>query len=269
MEAVRRLLVLLCATAVWFGAAPLARADVVPWFAQSVGNATQVISVVGVGGSNAKMDVYERTAAGWQAVGAGIPAHVGAAGMAPETHDGQMLTPMGIFTLDFAFGTAPNPGGGLQYVQVGPNHWWDGDMKSPTYNTMQVCEKSQCAFDTNPKSGTENLDIPQYKHADRDGRQQATRAGKRRRLLRAHHRRRRDGGLRVDRRRHDGRDHAMAAARRRDRRLEVASSPSLRLSYASPERARQQPSTRRQGFGLIARPGLALKFNASVDIDAS
>jgi L,D-peptidoglycan transpeptidase YkuD (ErfK/YbiS/YcfS/YnhG family) len=165
MEAVRRLLVLLCATAVWFVAAPLVRADVVPWFAQSVGNATQVISVVGVGGSNAKMDVYERTGAGWQPVGAGIPAHVGAAGMAPETHDGQMLTPMGVFTLDFAFGTAPNPGGGLQYVQVGPNHWWDGDMKSPTYNTMQVCEKSQCAFDTNPKSGTENLDIPQYKHA--------------------------------------------------------------------------------------------------------
>ena len=165
MEAVRRLLVLLCATAVWFVAAPLVRADVVPWFAQSVGNATQVISVVGVGGSNAKMDVYERMGAGWQPVGAGIPAHVGAAGMAPETHDGQMLTPMGVFTLDFAFGTAANPGGGLQYVQVGPNHWWDGDMKSPTYNTMQVCEKSQCAFDTNPKSGTENLDIPQYKHA--------------------------------------------------------------------------------------------------------
>ena len=56
--------------------------------------------------------------------------------MAPETHDGQMKTPMGVFTLDFAFGTAPNPGGGLQYVQVGSDHWWDGDMKSPTYNTM-------------------------------------------------------------------------------------------------------------------------------------
>lgn len=165
MEGVRRLLVLLCATAVSLTAAPLARADLVPWFAQSVGTATQVISVVGVGGSNAKMDVYERTGAGWQAVGVGIPAHVGSAGMAPQTHDGQMLTPMGVFSLDFAFGTAPNPGGGLQYVQVGPNHWWDGDMKSPTYNTMQVCEKAQCAFDTNPSSGTENLDIPQYKHA--------------------------------------------------------------------------------------------------------
>ena len=96
---------------------------------------------------------------------AGIPAHVGANGMAAETHDGNMATPLGIYTLDFAFGTAPNPGGGLQYVQVGPDHWWDGDMKSPTYNTMQVCKKAQCPFDTSPDSGTENLEIPQYAHA--------------------------------------------------------------------------------------------------------
>jgi L,D-peptidoglycan transpeptidase YkuD (ErfK/YbiS/YcfS/YnhG family) len=165
MGGVRRLLTLLCATAVWLAGAPLVRADVVPWFAQSVGDATQVISVVGVGGSNAKMDVYQRSATGWQPVGVGIPAHIGSAGMAPETHDGQMLTPMGVFTLDYAFGTAPNPGGGLQYVQVGKNHWWDGDMKSPTYNTMQICEKSQCPFNTDPSSGTENLEIPQYRHA--------------------------------------------------------------------------------------------------------
>ena len=161
----RRLLVLLCATAVWFATAAVASAEVTPWFAQSVGNATQVISVVGVGGSDAKVDVYQRGGAGWEPIGVGIPAHVGSAGMAPETHDGQMMTPMGIFSLDFAFGTAPNPGGGLQYVQVGKNHWWDGDMKSPTYNTMQVCEKSQCPFNTDPSSGTENLEIPQYRHA--------------------------------------------------------------------------------------------------------
>ncbi|MBJ7341821.1 L,D-transpeptidase family protein [Mycolicibacterium sp.] len=161
----RRLLISLCALVVGLAAAPVARAELTPWFAPGVGNATQVISVVGVGGSKAKVDVYQRSAAGWQAVAAGIPAFVGSAGMAPETHDGQMLTPMGIFTLDFAFGTAPNPGGGLQYVQVGPDHWWDGDMKSPTYNTMQVCKKAQCPFDTNPSSGTENLQIPQYEHA--------------------------------------------------------------------------------------------------------
>ena len=111
------------------------------------------------------MDVYERTAAGWQPVGVGIPAFIGANGMAPQTHDGQMKTPMGVFTLDFAFGTEPNPGGGLKYVQVGPDHWWDGDMKSPTYNTMQVCKKDRCPFNTSPASGTENLQIPQYAHA--------------------------------------------------------------------------------------------------------
>jgi L,D-peptidoglycan transpeptidase YkuD (ErfK/YbiS/YcfS/YnhG family) len=162
---VRRLLVLLCAAGVFLGAAAVGRAQSAPWFAQSVGAATQVISVVGVGDSKAKMDVYQRTATGWQPVAAGIDAWIGANGMAPQTHDGEMKTPMGVFSLDFAFGTAPNPGGGLQYVQVGPNHWWDGDMKSPTYNTMQVCEESQCPFNTDPASGTENLEIPQYVHA--------------------------------------------------------------------------------------------------------
>lgn len=161
----RRLLILLSAVAVGLLMTPVARAELTPWFASNVGAATQVISVVGVGGSDAKVDVYERTATGWQAVSAGIPAYIGANGMAPQTHDGQKKTPMGVFTLDFAFGTDPSPGGGLPYVQVGPDHWWDGDMKSPTYNTMQVCKKAQCPFDTNLASGTENLQIPQYRHA--------------------------------------------------------------------------------------------------------
>lgn len=165
----RRLLIFLCAAMLpmtaGLAAAPMGRAVLTPWFTQSVGTATQVISVVGVGGSSAKMDVYQQSAAGWQPVGIGIPAHIGAQGMDPQTTDGSMKTPMGVFTLDFAFGTAPNPGGGLQYVQVGPDHWWDGDMKSPTYNTMQVCKKAQCRFDTDPSSGTENLDIPEYVHA--------------------------------------------------------------------------------------------------------
>jgi L,D-peptidoglycan transpeptidase YkuD (ErfK/YbiS/YcfS/YnhG family) len=161
---VRRLLALLCTTAVCL-TAPVAHAEYTPWFAPQVGDATQVISVVGAGGSSAKIDAFQRDATGWQPLRAGIPAHVGANGFAAETHDGNMKTPLGIYTLDFAFGTAPNPGGGLQYVQVGPDHWWDGDMQSPTYNTMQVCKKAQCPFDTAPASGTENLDIPQYKHA--------------------------------------------------------------------------------------------------------
>lgn len=163
MDVVRRLLSLLCAAALTLIAAPIARAELNPWFAGRVGAATQVISVVGVGGTDAKVDVYERTAAGWQAVAAGIPAKVGEKGMSADHFEGSMMTPMGVYTLDYAFGTQPNPGGGLQYVQVGPKHWWDGDVKSPTYNTMQVCDEAQCPFSTS--GGTENLDIPQYAHA--------------------------------------------------------------------------------------------------------
>jgi L,D-peptidoglycan transpeptidase YkuD (ErfK/YbiS/YcfS/YnhG family) len=162
---VRRLLTSWCVAVLALASAPVARAELIPWFASQVGPATQVISVVGTGGTDAKVDVYERTTAGWRAAAAGIPAKIGSKGMSPNHFDGSMMTPMGIYTLDFAFGTQPNPGGGLQYVQVTPDHWWDGDMKSPTYNTMQVCEKASCPFSTSLSDGTENLDIPQYAHA--------------------------------------------------------------------------------------------------------
>ncbi len=163
---VRRLVGLLCAAvcvaAGTISFAPAGSAVGNPWFASTVGSAIQVISVVSVGGSNAKMDIYQRGPAGWQPLQAGIPTHVGSAGMAAEAKSGYPATPTGVFSLPYAFGTAPNPGGGLKYVQVGPDHWWSGDDNSPTFNTMQVCKKSQCSFDT---SASENLQIPQYKHA--------------------------------------------------------------------------------------------------------
>jgi len=159
---VRRLLASLAAGCLLLAGPPAARATGNPWFAGSVGNATQVISVVGVGGSSARMDVWQQSTAGWQPIGVGIPAHIGSAGLTPQAKDGDPATPMGIFTLDYVFGTAPSPGGGLQYVQVGPDDWWDGDEKSPTFNTHQRCQKDQCPFDT---SASENLDIPEYVHS--------------------------------------------------------------------------------------------------------
>lgn len=160
----RRLLAMACALWLACAVAPVARAAETPWFVDSVGSATQVISVVGVGATTAKMDVWERTAAGWEPIGVGIPADIGSAGMAEDFSEGSMKTPMGIFSLDFTFGTEPNPGGGLPHVQVGPDHWWDGDVDSPTYNTMQVCKRDECPFGIEG-TGTENLQIPQYAHA--------------------------------------------------------------------------------------------------------
>lgn len=143
-------------------AAPTAAA-VTPWFEAQVGNATQVLSVVGTGGSTGKMDVWQRGPAGWQPVGTGIPVHLGSAGLAPEARDSIPATPMGVYSLDFAFGTQPSPGGGLKYYQTTPDYWWSAD--GPTYNTMQVCKKADCPFDTSVASGTENLFIPAYAHA--------------------------------------------------------------------------------------------------------
>src|ERR1700743_73174 len=166
MDSMRRLVALLCTAAcmvfVSFAVAPSSAAAGTPWFANAVGNATQVVSVVSTGGSNATMDIYQRTAAGWQPLRSGITTHVGSAGMAPQAKSEVPATPMGVYSLDAAFGTAPNPGAGLPYTQVGSNHWWSGDDHSPTFNSMQVCQKAQCPFST---AASENLDIPQYKHA--------------------------------------------------------------------------------------------------------
>jgi L,D-peptidoglycan transpeptidase YkuD (ErfK/YbiS/YcfS/YnhG family) len=157
------LAIVACLGSASLGPAPIAAAAGAPWFANAVGNATQVVSVVSTGGSNATMDIYQRTTTGWQALRTGVPTHVGSAGMAPQAKSGVPATPMGVYTLDSAFGTAPNPGGGLPYTQVvGPNYWWSGDDHSPTFNSMQVCQKAQCPFNT---AASENLNIPQYKHA--------------------------------------------------------------------------------------------------------
>lgn len=144
------------------GGSPAGHADS-PWFGSRVGNATQVLSVVGAGGSTATMGVWQRGPGGWQAVGSGIPVTIGSAGLAPAAREHVPATPMGVYSLDFAFGTQPSPGGGLTYYQTTPDYWWSAD--GPTYNTMQVCAPSACPFDTSPASGTENLYIPAYAHA--------------------------------------------------------------------------------------------------------
>ncbi|MUM19399.1 L,D-transpeptidase family protein [Mycobacterium sp. CBMA271] len=158
-----RLLTLLCVAILALAtSAPAVAEPFVPWFAQSVGNATQVIAVNGTGGSNAKIDVFQRSGNDWKAVSTGIPAHVGSAGFIEKAREGASATPNGVYSLDYAFGTAPPPPSGLRYVQIGSNDWWDSDVNSATYNTHQQCAKASCPFDTGP---SENLNIPQYKHA--------------------------------------------------------------------------------------------------------
>lgn len=132
-----------------------AQATPPPWFAESVGTATQVVSVQGTGGTKAVIGTWQRMGDTWEQVEQNLPSDVGAAGFAATASDDNPATPTGIFSLDYAFGTEPSVAHDLNYLQVDADDWWDGDPASPGYNTHQRCAQSACAFDT---SLSEELD---------------------------------------------------------------------------------------------------------------
>lgn len=57
--------------------------------------------------------------------------------MHPEyRQEGSMTTPQGIYSIGEKFGICDNPGGlSCSYTKVDEEDYWDGDCKSPTYNT--------------------------------------------------------------------------------------------------------------------------------------
>ncbi len=72
---------------------------------------------------------------GWTKVYGPIPGKVGQQGIG-EGKDGVPRTPFGVFKLDLAFGRQDNPGTALPYTTVTNQHWWDGNVNSPTYDRM-------------------------------------------------------------------------------------------------------------------------------------
>ena len=154
------------------------------------------------------MDVWQRGESGWQPIGSGIPVHIGRTGWCPSrtTVKWRPRWVSSVSTLRLEHNRIR--GRASSTSKVTRDYWWDGDMNSPTYNTMQVCKKADCAFNTDPSSGTENLYIP---HSTRMRLSWASTRPVSRAMagiLRAHHRRRPDGGLRGTGRRHPCQDHA-------------------------------------------------------------
>ncbi|WP_238219390.1 L,D-transpeptidase family protein [Tsukamurella pulmonis] len=96
---------------------------------------------------------------GWSKVYGPVPGKVGQQGIG-EGEDGVPRTPFGVFRLDLAFGRQDNPGTTLPYTKVTNQHWWDGNVDSPTYDRMVVQAAS-------PGPESENLyDIgPVYDYA--------------------------------------------------------------------------------------------------------
>jgi L,D-peptidoglycan transpeptidase YkuD (ErfK/YbiS/YcfS/YnhG family) len=135
-----------------------AEAQVVPvptaWFASQAGSATQVLSVIGTGGSGAWLLAWEKRNGTWIALGRGTAAKVGSKGISASYREGSKITPAGIFTLPSAFGHRANPGTALPYRKVDTSDWWVSDTGSRLYNTYQRCTPGRCGF---RESAGENL----------------------------------------------------------------------------------------------------------------
>lgn len=140
----------LIAGALIIGGVGQAEAQQVPvpsaWFASQVGTATQVISVVGTGGSDAWLLAWEKRNGAWVALGRGVSSKVGPQGISTAYREGSSYTPAGIFTLPYTFGNKANPGSGISYRKIDKNDWWVSDTTSRFYNTYQRCVPGKCPF---------------------------------------------------------------------------------------------------------------------------
>ncbi|MET9227779.1 L,D-transpeptidase family protein [Lentzea sp. NPDC003310] len=125
-----------------------------PWFADRVGNAAQVISVVGAGGSDATLSTWQRSGSGWGQVLGGVAAKVGAPGISSSYGESSSATPAGVFGITGAFGRQADPGAGVSYFRADSSDWWVSDVNSPLYNTHQRCARGTCPFN---ESKSENL----------------------------------------------------------------------------------------------------------------
>lgn len=129
------------------------RADA-PWFAARVGSATQVISVVGAGGSNATLSTWQKSGSDWASVIGGVAAKVGSPGISSSYGESSSATPAGVFAISGAFGRQADPGAGVSYFRIHNSDWWVSDVNSSDYNTHQRCARGTCPFN---ESTSENL----------------------------------------------------------------------------------------------------------------
>ncbi len=75
-------------------------------------------------------------------------AYVGRNGIGKEA-EGDEKTPRGLYTLDEAFGTMPDPGTfSVPYLQVDDGYYWVGDSTSQYYNQMVDIRETGEVFDT-------------------------------------------------------------------------------------------------------------------------
>lgn len=118
-------------------AAPATRAK--SFHGAAFGSSNQVI-VVTAGSMNtisATLATYQKTGGTWNKV-LSVDARVGKNGLVYDSEriEGDLKTPVGVYSLPYAFGTAADPGTKLPYKPIDSNTYYDGQYGSPTYNDL-------------------------------------------------------------------------------------------------------------------------------------
>ncbi len=96
-------------------------------------NASQLAIVSRTNGSNALFSFHEKDDTGtWREI-VSCPAYIGKKGLG-KTREGDMKTPVGVYTFTMAFGILEDPGCPMGYTKVDESHYWVGDSNSDRYN---------------------------------------------------------------------------------------------------------------------------------------
>lgn len=109
--------------------------------------------------SEAKIACYERKNTEWIQVFDKMDGKIGKNGVTENKVEGDMKTPIGVYSFGIFFGSGENLGFKFHYRKVDGNQFWVDDVESKYYNTWQ--------YGTNKKDwkSAENLLHPAYKYA--------------------------------------------------------------------------------------------------------
>ena len=114
-------------------------------------DAEQLVIVSGTHGSNARFSMHEKDEDGtWHEI-VSCAAYIGKKGFG-KTREGDMKTPVGVYTFTKAFGILPDPGCRMPYTQVDDSHYWAADSNFPKYYNMFVSTREQEDFEVTSES---------------------------------------------------------------------------------------------------------------------
>ena len=122
-------------------------------------DAKQLIVVAGVDKNTAYITMHQKADDGtWQQIIA-TPGFIGLDGLGEASIDAA-YTPVGTFTIDKAFGLAPDPGCKMEYTQVDDTYYWSGDKREGKHFNELVSTKDISDLDTEESEHIADYDYP-------------------------------------------------------------------------------------------------------------